>query len=39
MLQRVSNLLLRGTELVVMILMAILLLIVVASVFFRYILL
>jgi TRAP-type C4-dicarboxylate transport system permease small subunit len=39
MLQRVSNLLLRGTELVVMILMAILLLIVVASVLFRYILL
>jgi TRAP-type C4-dicarboxylate transport system permease small subunit len=38
MLQRVSDLLRRGTELVVMVLMGILVLIVVASVVFRYIL-
>ncbi|OGO39825.1 MAG: hypothetical protein A2147_06740 [Chloroflexi bacterium RBG_16_57_8] len=39
MLQRVSDLLRRGTEVTVMVLMAILVAIVVASVFFRYILL
>lgn len=39
MLQRVSDLLRRGTEVIVMVLMAILVVIVVASVFFRYILL
>lgn len=39
MLQRVSDLLRRGTEVVVMVLMAVLVVIVVASVFFRYILL
>ncbi|MCX5733550.1 MAG: TRAP transporter small permease [candidate division NC10 bacterium] len=38
MFQRVSDVLRRGTELVVMVLMAILVVIVVASVFFRYIL-
>ena len=38
MLQRVSDLLRRGTELIVMVLMAILVVIVVASVVFRYVL-